>query len=265
MKQRLFTLLAAVILTMVMILPVFANAEAGPDFTVLITGAPEDLKISLVTPDGVSVEMRSRRRGWESCFRLYYGHVYDAIYPDKLYSPDRMKHMEETVALSSLHIVSVTDGIDCVISMPEANQMFYNHLSVLELDRTNNTAHLGSSAYMAWRNVLLVVLRISVTLIAEGVIFFLMSYRTRRSWIVFLAVNLVTQILLNLVITGNYLANGYWEIGFFFMEVLIFLTEAVVFAVLLREHPKFRGFVTALFANAVSLACGWALLANLPL
>ena len=118
---------------------------------------------------------------------------------------------------------------------------------------------------MVWRNVLLAALRVSVTLIAEGVIFFLMTYRTRRSWIVFAAVNLVTQIFLNVTITGNYLAMGYWEIGFFFLEGLIFLTEAVLFAALLKEHPKLRGFVTAILANAVSLVCGWALLANLPL
>ena len=118
---------------------------------------------------------------------------------------------------------------------------------------------------MVWRNVLLVAIRVAVTLITEGVIFELMSYRSRRSRIVFLAVNLVTQTLLNVTIAGNYLANGYWEIGFFFMEALIFLAEGILFAALLREHRRFRGFFTALLANAVSLVCGWCLIANLPL
>ena len=135
----------------------------------------------------------------------------------------------------------------------------------MELDRENNTASMSIPSYMVWRNVLLVVLRMTVTLITEGVIFLLMSYRARRSWMVFLAVNLVTQIFLNVTITGNYLASGYWEIGFFVLEALIFITEAVVYAVLLREHPRLRGVVTALLANAVSLACGWVLLTNLPL
>ena len=76
---------------------------------------------------------------------------------------------------------------------------------------------------------------------------------------------LVTQTLLNVTIAGNYLANGYWEIGFFFMEALIFLAEGILFAALLREHRRLRGFFTALLANAVSLACGWCLIANLPL
>ena len=263
MKNRIFAVLAAVVLAVVVSLPVYANAEAGPDFTVLITGAPEDLTVSLVTPDGVSAEMRSLRRGWESCFRLYYHELFEAMNGDARYSYESIALMEKTAAQSSLHLVSAEEDIDCVLPMPEANQMRYNHLAVMKI--ADKTAVPVSSSYMVWRNVLLVSLRVSVTLITEGVIFFLMNYRTRRSWIVFAAVNLATQIFLNVTITGNYLAAGYWEMGFFFLEGLIFLTEAVLFAVLLKEHPKMRGFVTALLANAVSLACGWALLANLPL
>lgn len=263
MKYRIFAVLAAVVLAVVVSLPVYANAEAGPDFTVLITGAPEDLTVSLVTPDGVSAELRPLRRGWESCFRLYYYELFEAMNGDARYSYEAIAVMEKTAAKSSLHLVSAEEGIDCTVPMPAENQMRYNHLSVMKM--ADKTAVPGSSSYMVWRNVLLVALRVSVTLVTEGVIFFLMNYRTRRSWIVFIIVNLVTQIFLNVTITGNYLAAGYWELGFFILEGLIFLIEAVLFAVLLREHRRFRGFVTAILANAVSLACGWALLANLPL
>ncbi|MBQ2725069.1 MAG: hypothetical protein IJF78_05125 [Clostridia bacterium] len=263
MKNRITALCFAVLFAVLLSIPVYANAEAGPDFTVLITGAPEDLTVSLVTPDGVSVDLRPLRRGWESCFRLYYHELFEAMNGDARYSYESIAEMEKTAAKSSLHLVSAEDGIDCTVPMPAENQMRYNHLSVMKI--ADKTAVPGSSAYMVWRNVLLAALRVSVTLIAEGVIFFLMTYRTRRSWIVFAAVNLVTQIFLNVTITGNYLAMGYWEIGFFFLEGLIFLTEAVLFAALLKEHPKLRGFVTAILANAVSLVCGWALLANLPL
>lgn len=265
MKQRLFALLAAVVLTVVMSLPVCANAAAGPDFTVLITGAPEDMTVTLVTPDGVRAEMRSLRRGWESCFRLYYDHLFEAMNGDARYTYESIAVMEKTAAQSSLHMVSESAGLDFTVPMPHANQMQYNHLAVMTLDAENSTAVTGSSSYMVWRNVLLVILRVSATLIIEGVIFFLMNYRTRRSWMVFVIVNLVTQIFLNVTLTGNYLAAGYWELGFFFLEALIFLTEAVLFACLLREHSRIRGAVTALLANAASLACGWVLLAYLPM
>lgn len=265
MKRRLSAAVFAVLFMMILTVPVYANAEAGPDFTVLITNAPEDLTLTLETPDGVSAEMRPMRRGWESCYRLYYYDLFEAMYPDVRYDSALMKNTEETAAVSVLRIVSPSEGLDCTVPMPESNQTFYNHLAVLKLDPESGTASMGISSYMAIRNVLLVVLRITVTLIAEGVIFHLMSYRTRRSWLIFLIANLATQLFLNLTITGNYLAMGYWEIGFFVLEALIFLTEAVVFAAFLREQPRLRGFVTALLANAVSLFCGWALLTHLPL
>ena len=265
MKRRLFAVFAAVLMLIVVTVPVYANAEAGPDFTVMITDAPEDLTVTAVTPEGVAVEMRPRRRGWESCYRLFYSRIYEAMYPDGRTEPERVKTMEQTVTQLTLHMASESAGLDFTVPMPGANQMKYNHLAVLTLDREGNTAVEVKSSYMVWRNVLLVVIRVAVTLITEGVVFALMNYRSQRSRIVFLAVNLVTQTLLNVTIAGNYLANGYWEIGFFLMEALIFLTEGILFAALLREHRRLRGFFTALLANAVSLACGWCLIANLPL
>lgn len=265
MKHRLFAVFAAVLTLIVLTVPVYANAEAGPDFTVMITDAPEDLTVTAVTPEGVAVEMRPHRRDWESCYRLFYYHIYEAMYPDGRYAPERMQAVEKAAVQSNLHMVSESAGLDFTVPMPEANQMKYNHLAVMKLDREGNTAVQVKSSYMAWRNVLLVVIRVAVTLITEGVIFTLMQYRSRHSRIVFLAVNLVTQTFLNVTITGNYLAAGYWEIGFFLMEALIFLTEGILFAALLREHRRLRGFFTALLANAVSLACGWCLIANLPL
>lgn len=265
MTKRVLSIMFAVFLTAVLVVPVFANAEAGPDFTVMITGAPEDMTITLVTPDGAEVEIRPLRRSWESCFRLYYRDIYEVMYPDGKYDPERMKTVEQTAARSTLHVVSGSDGLDFTVPMPAGNQMLYNHLAVMTLDRDGNTAKLGSSAYMPVRNVLLVVLRVTVTLITEGVVLYLMGYRSRRSAVVFLLTNLVTQTFLNVTITGNYLASGYWEIGFILMEVLIFITEAIVYAVLLREKKVLHRMFTALLANGVSLVCGWCLLAYLPL
>lgn len=265
MTKHFLTMMLAVFLTAVLTVPVFANAAAGPDFTVMITGAPEDMTITLVTPDGAEVEMGPLRRGWESCFRLYYYDIYEAMYPEGQYTPERMKAAEQTTARSMLHVVSGSDGLDFTVPMPEGNQMLYNHLAVMTLDRDGNTAKLGSSAYMPLRNVLLVLIRVSVTLILEGVILHLMGYRSKRSRIVFLSVNLVTQLFLNVTITGNYLAMGYWELGFMVLEGLIFLTEGIAFALLLKEQKPSKGFFTALTANAASLLCGWVMITNLPL
>ncbi len=265
MKHRIFAVLAAVLLAVVMTLPVCANAEAGPDLTVMIPNAPEDLTVTAVLPDGAAAPMHLRRRGWESCYRLYYSRIYEAMYPDGRTELERVTAMEKAISQLTLRMVSRSEGLDFTIPMPGANQLMYNHLAVLTLDREGNTAAEVNSSYMVWRNVLLVVLRVTVTLITEGVIFRLMNYRTRRSWLIFGITNLATQLFLNITITGNYLAVGYWEIGFFVMEGLIFLTEGIVYAALLRERSRLCGFTAAVLANAVSLVCGWALLTGLPL
>lgn len=262
MKSRMLALTLAVVLAVILTVPVSANAEAGPDFTVLIDNAPGDTTVFLRTPDGVEVELNPVRRGWESCFRLYYHRLYEAVGSRYVFDSDEM---EALAAQSVLHIVSPSAGLDLTVPMPEPNQMLYNHLSVMHLDPAGVTASLSTPAYMAIRNTLLVILRVSVTLITEGVIFFLMGYRMKRSWMVFLGANLITQILLNLAITGNYLAMGYWELLFVFSEILIFVGEAVVFAVLLREQKPLKGAGTAILANAVSCVCGGLLLAYLPL
>lgn len=262
MKRRIVALIFAVLTAVVLTLPVFANAEAGPDFTVLTDDAPDDMTVTLVTPDGITVPLNPLRRGWESCFRLYYNDLYDAIGNGYAYRPDAMEEIAES---SVLHVVSDTEKLDLTVPMPPADEMHYNHLAVLRIDRDGSTAWLSAGTYMNARNTLLVVLRVTVTLITEGIVFAVMGYRTKKSWVVFLITNLVTQTLLNLSLTGNYLAMGYWELGFHAAEVLIFIAEAAVFACLLREQSRAKGIVTALLANAASLALGWALLTYLPM
>ncbi len=264
MTKRLSTIVFTLLFTMLLVVPVFANAEAGPDFTVMILSAPDDTIITLITPNGVELELRPLKRGWESCFRLDYTRLYDAMYPDTLYNSERMRKTENIVPDSVLRIESAVDGLSAIVPMPEDNQILYNHLAVLTLNGENGVS-MANSTYMPLRNVILVLIRVSVTLIAEGVILYLLGYRSRRSWIIFLTVNLVTQTFLNVTVTGNYLAIGYWELGFMVLETLIFLTEGIAFALLLKEHKSIRGFITAVLANTVSLLCGWFLLVNLPL
>ena len=68
----------------------------------------------------------------------------------------------------------------------------------------------------------------SITLVTEGLVLWLFGYRTKRTWIIFLA-------------------------------------EAIAFALLFREKGKPRAALAALCANSVSLAAGVFLLTNLPL
>lgn len=89
----------------------------------------------------------------------------------------------------------------------------------------------------AWRTPLLVALRVTLTLLLEGLVFLLFGYRTRRSWLAFAAVNLLTQGGLNALITGPG-SSAYFVFGYGFGELVVMAVETAAFACLLREHGR---------------------------
>lgn len=110
-------------------------------------------------------------------------------------------------------------------------------------------------------------LRVTLTLLIEGMVLYLMGYRQRKSWLIFLLVNLITQGGLNLMLNRtDLLSSGvYWMLGYGFMELLIFGIEAITYALLLREKGTGRATAAAFTANAASLVLGGFLLSQLPI
>jgi len=244
MKKTILTLVLTALFVTVFALPVFANAAQPPCFTILVNSAPEDLVITAVSPEGARQELHPVKRGWESYFSFHY-------YMDG-------NHLEREDVISFLLEISA-DGETYTLEIPD-NIRQYN--TIFQLNLSDGTMQ---EAVLAGRNALLVALRVSITLVTEGLVLWLFGYRTKRTWIVFLAVNLVTQTLLNLSITGVIPPEGYWWFALIFGEILIFLAEAIAFALLFREKGKPRAALAALCANSVSLAAGVFLLTNLPL
>ena len=121
-----------------------------------------------------------------------------------------------------------------------------------------------------WRTPLLIGLRMVMTLALEGAVFWLFGYRQRRSWAVFLLVNLFTQGAVNLALhllipTGT---DYFVVLGLFFytpMELLVLVVEFVAFRLLLRERTKGRAAGCAAVANLLSWGLGGLLLACLPI
>ena len=79
MKHRSFLLPFLIFcLTLLLALPVFANAAEPPCLTVVVVGAPDDLSLALVHDDGeeaFQLVKRQMTRGWETYFRFTYSHV----------------------------------------------------------------------------------------------------------------------------------------------------------------------------------------------
>ena len=250
MARMLRRLLAALVLVFLLAPMAAANSAEPPCLTVIVTGAPSDLSLSLefsgyAMPDGTPAvfEPNLELRAWERVYR-FWGGWYSL--PD-----EAMEHAQ-------LRLSAGTESFTCPV--PASALSGYNRL----LSIRYNTQTLQSESALAWRAPLLVVMRIVLTLALEGLVFYLAGYRHKRSWIIFLAVNLITQGLLNLAVQGpNSMYTAYLVL--MLGEPLIFLIEFIVFCLTLKEHSHFRGAATSLLANLFSLVAGGAMLLYLPI
>ena len=105
---------------------------------------------------------------------------------------------------------------------------------------------MGISPYRA---PLLVSMRVSLTLVIEGIVFFLFGYRQKKSWQIFLITNLLTQGFVNIMLSKS-IANAYAIIIYFVLEMLVVLFELIPYTAFIDEHKKIRNFFTCLIANA---------------
>ena len=226
-----------------------ANSAEPPGIIILTTNAPDDLEVTLEIPgfDG-EVRVRGTKRMWENYFRIYY---YDLFY----------KNQEE---MSSARIKVVSSEKTFTCPLPTEMHDGYGYNTLLYLDYESETLTLGAPAY---RKPLLISLRLILTFIFEGAVFFLLGFRKKSSWIVFTLVNLITQGFLNYIISGAglYGTIGYFAVIFIVMEFLIFIAEAIALSIFVREHKWYRRLGAALLANTASLILGVLILNHLPI
>ena len=97
------------------------------------------------------------------------------------------------------------------------------------------------------------------TLLIEGLLLFAFGYRSKRSWLVFLLVNLVTQGGFAVYLAVTVLNHGVsgWSLIFYIpIEVIITLVELLLCRRLLTEKNKARAAVYAIAANLCSAVFG---------
>lgn len=223
----------------------FANSAEPPGFLIMVSNPPEDLQLFVSFPNGEeahSVKLEKESKGWEAYFRFFY-HNYDIMLS---------KEIDGAVITIS------SGGETCDIPLPEQAYNTYNNLFMLELD--SKALSVGQSPF---RVPLLVALRVLLTLIIEGAVFYLFGYRQKKSWLIFFITNLITQGFLNALITGPEV-GGYWMIALLFIEFVILIVEMIVFARLATEKKKRRGVLYAITANLLSLLLGGWFIATLP-
>ena len=101
------------------------------------------------------------------------------------------------------------------------------------------------------------------TLLNEGVLLLAFGYRSRRSWLVFLLVNLVTQGGFALYLAVTVLNHGVsgWSLLFYLpIELIITVVESLLYRRLLTERSWERAVGYAIVANVCSATVGLLLI-----
>lgn len=236
--KRLILVMALCAL-MISLLPLTASANSAepPSLVILTNNPPDDLSIVLVSKDtksAASVEQVA----WEKYYVFY-------------------SHDMKSDGEYWIKVTTSGESFECTID----NLSHYNN--VYTLDLSNQKLYPGKALS---RSVLLVSMRLLLTLFIEGLIFWLFGFRQKRSWLVFLVINLVTQGALNIWLDkSSMILQSYFIFNLIIGEFFVFAAEMITFPIFIQEHKKRRISLYAFIANLVSLIAGGYIIEHLPI
>jgi hypothetical protein len=209
-----------------------ANSAAPPSILIIVASAPDDLVITLEPGD---IPAHRTDKVFESYFSFY---SYD------LKSTD--------------YNLKITTG-DSTFEVTLKAPLKFNNIFTLDLK--NQIVAPGKSFSRSFN---LTSLRIILTLIIEALVFYLFGYRGKRSWLIFLIVNLVTQGALNIWLGFSTTPlQSYIILSLIIGEILVFIVEMVVFLIFMKEKRSLVSFYVFI-ANVASLFAGGFLITQLP-
>lgn len=236
---KAFLLLSLLFTLIISIVPKLASANSAepPSLTILVTNPPDDLSIILVSGENQQ-KPTVRRVAWEGYYSFYSRHM-------------------RTDGEYKLKVTTNGESFEFTLGSPLKG---YNN--VFTLDISNRQFTPGKYPF---RSAILVSIRLTLTLLLEGIIFWLFGFRKKRSWVIFLIINLVTQGALNITLnSGGSLMPSYLILGLIFGEFFVFITEMLAYPIFINEHKRLRSLIFAFTANLISLIAGGYIISVLP-
>ena len=235
LKRRLYIILIFILLINISGI-CYGNSAEPPSILIIVPNAPGDLEISIGTDNTYT----------------------KAKEIDKLVEKHYIFYSREMEGASNNTINVKTNGDSYELDFENPASRYQN---IYTLNLKSKTLSLGKSTL---RSIVLVSLRIIITLIIEGIVFYLFGFRDRRSWKIFILINLLTQGALNIWINGLFPMQSYLFIGLIALEILIVIVESITLVSRVQEHNKIRRFLFVLSANFLSLVVGGYILTVLP-
>lgn len=238
---RKFSAVIIALISVVVLLPICASANSAepPTFVILCNNCPDDTEINIIFDDGYQEQTNKSKTAWDTYFQSF-GHYTDSC---------------------AIIVKSSAKNFELSFETSDRYNQYYT------LDFKNETIVSGDERVL--RTPVLIALRVVLTLVTEGLIFFAFGYRQKRSWTIFLALNLFTQTILNIMISKEgpplWAYFGYWYLIYFLMEFFIFAIEMTAIPLMVKEQPKWKGILCAFTANAVSWFVGGLIIMLLPI
>ena len=229
-----------------------ATGAEPPHVTILVQNGPKDLRLALRISDGEKVveeDLESVPLLWDQYFQ-WYGSL-------TRWTLENWYHMGPAASQTLL-----VQGEGVYLEIPLDGVEPVGHSNMVTLDVAAGTLTPGEPF---WRIPLKIGVRIAATLLIEGLVFWLFRYRARRSWAVFLAVNLLTQAWLNYQLLGTQLdSHTVLVLLLLFIEPAVFVAELIALCALIKEKKRWVTAAYTVAANLASLALGWTVIGLFP-
>ncbi len=216
----------------------YGNASEPPSILFIVPNAPDDMSVTLKLKD-----------------REYEAKVVDKVI-EKYYIFYSSNMMQNKPDIYDFIVNTENDSFEIELAKP---YRIYNNTYTLNLQDQTLTEGILLS-----RSIMLVTIRVVFTLIIEGLLFWIFGFRDKRSWIVFIIINLITQGALNIWLNGNGPIMNYAIFVLIFGEIFVFTAEIIAFLFLCKEHGRSRKVIYVLTANLASLILGGYLITVLP-
>lgn len=204
----------------------YANGARKPGITIFANNAPSDLTIStnIKNSYGESEYFEKVKSKFGMDYYLGYSLIYDK------------NNIQFKFASSDKSFdISVEDKIS------------YRSIAVLDFEKQK--LNFFSRTTVA---AILTSFNLTLTLLIEGLVFYIFGYRKKESWHIFIKTNLITQLLLNLFLFSS--PNDYLlMIGFPIAEIIIFIAEGIFMSRNIMEKRKSTTKIYVFTANLLSL------------
>ena len=158
-------------------------------------------------------------------------------------------------------VIMVTADGETIVSQDVINRKAFNSIVYFDSKTMKLAENSLVTAYL-----LQFIKTCSITLIIEGLILILFRFNLKKNWKPFLAINILTQVLLTLIVFGTMYTSGLLTaiLTYIPFEIAILVIEAMLFSRYLTQHSKSRRVAFAITANISSFLLGIVVLIYFP-